>query len=179
MARPSVWIWLLQATSHLLVPWTALQPSSRARRWRHVGLGIALASFLALLIAAVSSAPFAPALALLAAVAAIAAWASTRARIAAPLEIGVSSVGEIRVRERDSAPSTVAPASPAPPVHIAFASTWLISLRRGTMLIPIWPDSLPQSTYRQLWVHLRWGRVIPDDDDQRTTTTKRANSMDR
>ena len=163
----------------MLVPWTGLQPSSRARRWRHAGLGIALASFLALLIAAVSSAPFDPALALLAAIAGFAAWASMRWRSGAPLEIGVSSLGEIRVRERDPAPSGVSPALTAPPVRIAFASTWLISLRRGTMLIPVWPDSLPQSTYRRLWVHLRWGRVMPDDNDQRTTATNRANSMDR
>ena len=163
----------------MLVPWTALQPSSHARRWRYVGLGIALASLVALLLAAVSSAPFDPALALLAAIAGFAAWASTRGRICASLEIGVSSLGEIGVRERDPAPSDVSPTLPAPPVHIAFASTWLISLRRGTMLIPIWPDSLPQSTYRRLWVHLRWGRAVPDDDDPRTTTTNRANSIDR
>ncbi len=163
----------------MLVPWTALQPSPRARRWRHVGLGLALASCLALLMAAVSAAPFDPALALLAAIAGCAAWASTRGRVCAPLEVGVSSLGEIGVRERDPAPSDIAPSVPLPRVHIAFMSTWLISLRRGTMLIPIWPDSLPQSTYRRLWVHLRWGRAMPDDDDQRTTTTNRANSIDR
>ena len=28
-------------------------------------------------------------------------------------------------------------------------------------------DSLPQSTYRQLWVHLTWGRAMPIDDDRR------------
>ncbi|MGZ9076055.1 MAG: hypothetical protein ACXW13_09795 [Burkholderiaceae bacterium] len=161
----------------MLVPWTALQPSPRARRWRLVGLGIALASFLALLIAAFSSAPFDPALALLAAIAVFAAWASTRGRMPGPLEIGVSSLGEISVRQRDPAPSGVAPVT-SPRVQIAFASTWLISLRRGTMLIPVWPDSLPQSTYRRLWVHLRWGRAMPDDDDQRTTARNPANSMD-
>ena len=162
----------------MLVPWTALQPSPRARRWRQVGLGLALASSFALLIAAVASAPFDPALALLAGIAGFSAWASTRTRIGAPLEIGVSSLGEIRVRERDLAASGTSPAKPLP-IRIAYASTWLISLRRGTMLIAIWPDSLPQATYRRLWVHLRWGRAVPSDDDQRTTTTNRANSMDR
>ncbi len=163
----------------MLVPWTALQRSSRARRWRLVGLGLALASSLALLIAAVTAAPFDPALALLAAIAVCAAWASTRGRVCAPLQVGVSPLGEIGVRERDAAPSDTSPAGPLPPVHIVFMSTWLISLRRGTMLIPIWPDSVPQSTYRRLSVHLRWGRAMPDNDDQRTTTTNRINSMDR
>ena len=162
------------------MPWTALQPSTRARRWRLVGLGIALVSFLALLIAAGASAPFDPALALLAAIAVfVGAIASTRGRMRGRLEIGVSSSGEIRVREGEPVPAGVSPALPTPRVQIAFASTWLISLRRGTMLIPVWPDSLPQSTYRRLWVHLRWGRQVPDDDDRRTTDRTRANSMDR
>jgi hypothetical protein len=63
-------------------------------------------------------------------------------------------------------------------VKMAFAAPWLISLRRGTMLVAIWPDSLPQSTYRQLWVHLRWGRAMPSDD-RGTQPNNRANSADR
>jgi hypothetical protein len=131
-----------------------------------------------LLAAAAASAPFNPALALLAGIAGLAAWAATRGRASGPFEVGVSSLGEIRLRERDPAAADVSEAAPVPPVHIVFASPWLISLRRGTMLIPIWPDSLPQSTYRRLWVHLRWGRAMPSDDDRRTPTN-RANSMDR
>ena len=161
------------------MPWTALQPSPRALRWRVIGLGLALASSLAILIAAVSSAPFDPALLLLAGITGCAAWASMRGRVSAPLEIGVSSLGEISVRERAPSLSDKRPAVPQSPVYVVFMSTWLISLRRGSMLIPIWPDSLPQSTYRRLSVHLRWGRAVPDVDDQRTTTTNRTNSMDR
>jgi len=159
----------------LLVPWTTLQPSSRARQWRGVGLGIALVSSTALLAAAVASAPFNGGLALLAGVAGLTAWAATRRRGGGPFEVSVSSLGEIRVRECDPAVSDI-PAAAA--VRVAFASPWLISLRRGTMLIPIWPDSLPQSIYRQLWVHLRWGRAMPDDI-RRNIPTNPANSMDR
>jgi hypothetical protein len=160
----------------VLVPWTTLQPSSRARQWRRVGLTIALVSSTALFAAAVASAPFNAALALLAGVAGMAAWAATRGRAGGPFEVGVSSLGEIKLRECDPEVSAV-PAAAS--VRVAFASPWLISLRRGTMLIPIWPDSLPQSTYRQLWVHLRWGRAMPSDNDRQTTPANPANSVDR
>jgi hypothetical protein len=158
----------------LLVPWTTLQPSARARQWRGVGLGIALVSSTALLAAAVASAPFDAGLALLAGIAGLTAWVATQRRGGGPFEVGVSSLGEIRVRECDPAVSDI----PAAAVRVAFASPWLISLRRGTTLIPIWPDSLPQSIYRQLWVHLRWGRAMADDI-QRDIPTNPANSMDR
>jgi hypothetical protein len=160
----------------LLVPWTTLQPSSRARQWRRIGLGIALVSSTALLAAAAASASFNAGLALLAGVAGLATWAATRRRPGGQFEVGLSSLGEIEVRACDPAVSDV---SAAAAVSVAFASPWLISLRCGTMLIPIWPDSLPQSTYRQLWVHLRWGRAMPIDDVRRTIPTNRANSMDR
>jgi len=160
----------------VLVPWTTLQPSSRARQWRRIGLGIALVSSTALLAAAAASASFDAGLALLAGVAGLATWAATRRRAGGQFEVGISSLGEIEVRACDPAVSDV---SAAGAVSVAFASPWLISLRRGTMLIPIWPDSLPQSTYRQLWVHLRWGRAMPIDDVRRTIPTNRANSMDR
>ena len=146
-----------------------MQLSSRARQWRGVGLGIALVSSMALLAA------FNAGLALVAGVAGLTAWAATRRRGGGPFEVGVSSLGEIRVRECDPAVSDI-PAAAA--VRVVFASPWLISLRRGTMLIPIWPDSLPQSIYRQLWVHLRWGRAMPDDVRQNIPANP-ANSMDR
>jgi hypothetical protein len=140
-----------------------------------VGLGIALASAGALLAAAFASTPFSPTLALAAGIATFAAWVTTRSRTRVPFEVGVSSSGEIKLRERDSA---VSDASGSAPVRIAFAAPWLISLRRGTMLVAIWPDSLPPSTFRRLWVHLRWGRVVPSNDDRGATPTNPANSMD-
>ena len=76
------------------------------------------------------------------------------------------------LREHDASDSSEAVA-----VEMTFASPWLISLRRGTMLVAIWPDSLPPSAYRQLWVHLRWGRAMPSDDRGRQPSN-RANSAD-
>ncbi len=101
-----------------------------------------------------------------------------RPRTGGSLEVGVSSLGEIKLRERDASNIDVSGPGSVPTIHVAFASPWLISLRRGTMLIAIWPDSLPQSTYRQLWVHLRWGRAMPSDDDRRAAPNNRANSVD-
>lgn len=157
----------------MLVSWTLLQPSARGRRWRHVGLAIGFAAALCLFAAAAVSAPFDAVLALLAGIACVATWAAAGRRGREPFEVGVSALGEVKLRERDRADDA------AVSVSVAFASPWLITLRRGTMLIPIWPDSLPQSTFRQLWVHLRWGREMPGDDDRRAVATNRANSKDR
>ncbi len=159
----------------MLLPWTTLQPSPRARQWRRVGLGIAVVSCAALLAAAFASDPFNPTPAGLAGIAGLAAWLTTRARAGGPFEVGVSSLGEIRLRERDPA---LPEASGSAAASVAFAAPWLISLRRGTMLLAIWPDSLPRSTYRRLWVHLRWGRAMPSDDRQ-AAPANRAHSMDR
>lgn len=146
---------------NLLVPWTTLQASRRARRWRQVGIGIAIASAIALLAAAVASSPFNFALATLAGVVAVVGGAAARARSAGSFEIGVSAMGTLELRER-----VPGAAVSAMPLSVSFAAPWLISLRRGTMLIPIWPDCLPPSVFRQLWVHVRWGRAAPSDDEQ-------------
>lgn len=144
----------------MLVPWTTLQPSRRARRWRQVGLGIAIASATALLAAAVASSPFNPTLAVLAvAVGSGAGWAAVRTKAPGSLEICVSGAGQVELRALGEGASAV-------PLSVSFAAPWLISLRRGTTLIPIWPDCLPPSVFRQLWVHVRWGRAAPSDDEQ-------------
>jgi hypothetical protein len=163
----------------LLVPWTTLQPSSRARRWRRVGLAIALTSCGALLAAAFASEPFSPILVLVAGVGGLGAWVATLGRSNRRFEVGVSSLGEVMLRQRDGAGLAAPDSGSARTIQVAFASPWLISLRRGTMLVAIWPDSLPQSTYRRLWVHLRWGRAMPSDDDRGAAPTNRANSLDR
>ena len=160
------------------MPWVTLQPSSRAQQWRRVGLAIGLSSCTALLTAAIASDPFNPPLLLLAGAGAVGLWFATRTRTHGPFEVGVCSRGEIRLRERDAPASEVSGSPSLPTVQIVFASPWLISLRRGTMLVAVWPDSLPQSTYRQLWVHLRWGRAMPSDDDRKAAPTNRANPVD-
>jgi hypothetical protein len=131
-----------------------------------------MAAAAALLIAAFASAPFSAELAAAGLGSAAAVGVLARGHAGGPFEIGVSSVGEIKLRQRDQpdAFSLI-----AVPVRVAFASPWLISLRRGTMLVAIWPDSLPQPTFRQLWVHLRWGRAVPRDDDRRATPPNPSN----
>jgi hypothetical protein len=157
----------------LLLPWTTLQVSSRALLLRRVGIWLALGSCAALAIAAFASDPFQPVPALLGVAGGLCTWVLATRRSTNQLEVGVSSTGQIKLRERDAAD-----AGTVENVQLAFASSWLISLRRGTMLVAIWPDSLPQSTYRQLWVHLRWGRTMPSDD-RGTVPRNRANSVDQ
>ncbi len=159
----------------MLVPWTPLQPSARARHLRRAAACIALASASALLAAALHAAPVDARLFALAIVAGVAVVAVLPDRTDRGLEIGVSSLGGVMVRSRDPADADAAPSHLA---RIVFAAPWLISLRSGTMLIPIWPDSLPLSTYRRLWVHHRWGRAIPSDDDRRPIPATHADSMD-
>jgi hypothetical protein len=157
----------------LLLPWTTLQPSSRALLLRRVGVGLALGSCAALAAAAFAADPFNPVPALLSVAGGLISWVLVKRRSNQQFEVGVSSTGKIKLRERDAADPV-----PAENVQPAFALPWLISLRRGTMLVAIWPDSLPQSTYRQLWVYLRWGRAMPSDN-QGTVPSNRANSVDQ
>ncbi len=75
-------------------------------------------------------------------------------------DVGVASDGAIRLRQ--SAASNADPR----PATVVFAAPWLISLRSGTMLVSIWPDSLPPTVFRRLWVHLHWGRAVASSDQQ-------------
>lgn len=159
-----------------LVPWTALRPSARARRWRLAGIGISIASSLALGAAAVAAVPFSveqAGAALVAAVAGVLAWTSSRRITEQPLEIGVPATGEIEVRHAESSGAL------AQPMEIVFAARWLISLRSGAMLVPIWPDSLPPSLYRRLWVHLRWKKAVRSDHVPGSAATGRSTLEDR
>ena len=148
----------------MLVQWTALRPSLRARRWRYAGLIIAAASSIALAAAAVASRPFDIGLAMLASFAALAVCIAIRTPVCRPLEVGIASDGQLRIRERqEKDPESGIPECS---ISVAFATPWLISVRRGSMLIPIWPDSLPNSVFRRLWVHLRWGRAGLSGENQ-------------
>ena len=159
----------------MLVPWSRLQPSSRARRWRWVGLAIALCAVGALLAAAFASGPFNWIAASLAAGSVGVAWLALARDGTALLEVGVSPFGEPQLRECQGTPIGLEPK----PVRVVFASAWLISFRCGTTLVAIWPDSLPRSTYRQLWVHLRWGRAVPSNGEPAARSINHANQTDR
>ena len=155
------------------MPWTALRPSSRATQLRRVAAGLAIGSCAALAVAAFASDPFDPVAALLAVAGGLGVWTALKRSNSRQFDVGVSSAGRIELREHNALGS-----STPETIRTVFASPWLISLRSGTMLIPIWPDSLPQSTYRQLWVHLRWGRAMPSGDRE-AVPINRANSLDQ
>ena len=131
----------------MILPWVALQPSRQERRWRITGGAVAAVAAIALAAAAFRSG-FNAAVLLLAIGAAIAAWRVGRLGAVGPAEIGVDDEGTVVLR----GPETNA----VGPLHCRFAAPWLITLRHGSMLIPVWPDSLPEAAYRRLWVHLRW-----------------------
>lgn len=150
----------------MLIPWTELQPSRRARQLRYVAAVIAAASSIALLAAAAASSAFDGTLAVIAIVCAGVAWFAARERPDRRFEVAVAADSEVRLRECDAVES--ADARSARSVTVSFAAPWLISLRSGTMLIPIWPDSLPPSVFRQLWVHLHWGRTGQSDNARRS-----------
>lgn len=156
----------------MLVPWSVLRPSSQARRVRRSGYAIAGVSSVALFSAAFISDPFDARRWILAfCVATLCLLAARYAPRRKALEVGVAQNGEIRLRacrsSDGSVPDEIDPEEPIP-FRVSFAAPWLISLRSGTMFVPIWPDCLPPTVYRQLWVHLHWGRAAPADDDRKT-----------
>ncbi|MDQ3188825.1 MAG: hypothetical protein M3Q28_07985 [Pseudomonadota bacterium] len=145
-----------------------------------MGIGIAALTAAALAAAAMASAPSSVrqvSLAILAVLTGVFSWIASRRQPARPWEIGVSTKGEVELRGADSASQPVS--QPARPFQLAFAAPWLISLRSGTMFIPVWPDSLPQSVYRRLWVHLRWKKAARSDDEQRSTSRVSSRFEDR
>ena len=153
----------------MLLPWSVLRPSLRARRMRQVGYAIAGVSSVVLFSAAFAADPFdANRLLLAFCVAILCLFATRQVQHRKPLEVGVAPNGEIKLRERRSSDAVAIDESePAEsmPIRVGFAAPWLISLRSGTMFVAIWPDCLPPPAYRQLWVHLHWGRAAPRDDD--------------
>jgi len=143
----------------VLLPWVALQPSRRERRWRRTGSAIAAVAALALAVAAARS-WFNASLLLLTIGAAIAAWSAGRPRAASPAEIGIDDEGTVLLR------SAAGSRSGGVRLQCQFAAPWLITFRQGTMLVSVWPDSLPEAEFRRLWVHVRWSGV-PARDDRR------------
>jgi hypothetical protein len=68
-----------------------------------------------------------------------------------PIEVGIDHAGALTLRRGNTADR-----GPEPESRCVFATPWLITIKRGTMLVPIWPDAVPGNTYRRLWVHIRW-----------------------
>jgi hypothetical protein len=143
----------------VLLPWTVLRPSVRERRWRRAGQAIAGLAAIALA-AAAFNASFDVPLLLLAVGAAFACWLGGRRRRTETIEIAVDDGGAVCFRNTESPRSDEAQGRV---LECAFAAPWLITLRHGTMLLPVWPDSMPEKAFRRLWVYLRWSRGVRSD----------------
>jgi hypothetical protein len=136
----------------VLVPWTPLTPSRRERAVRRLGVAASLATAAALLGAAVGGEALDPLPASAALLALLAGVFAARSTPTGPIEVGVDRSGALTVRG-----ATGCIDAPEHRLKCVFAAPWLITVKRGTMLIPIWPDSVPGNAYRRLWVHVRWG----------------------
>ena len=95
----------------MLLPWTTLQPSSRALVLRRVGIGLALGSCAALAAAAFAADPFNPVPALLSVAGGLISWVLVKRRSNQQFEVGVSSTAggiAARVSKRKRAmPDTI------------------------------------------------------------------------
>jgi hypothetical protein len=136
----------------VLVPWTPLAPSRRERAIRRIGVAAVLATAAGLLAAAAGEEALDPLPAGAALLALLAGIFAARSTPAEPIEVGVDRLGALTVRG-----VTGCIDAPEHGVQCVFAAPWLITLKCGTMLIAIWPDSVPGNAFRRLWVHVRWG----------------------
>jgi hypothetical protein len=131
----------------------------RERRWRRAGQAIAGLAAVALA-AAAFKASFDVGLLLLAVGAALAGWLGGRKRRGEAIEIAVDDDGAVCFR---NAKSSRLDGTQGRVLECAFAAPWLITLRHGTMLLPVWPDSMAERAFRRLWVYLRWSRGARSD----------------
>jgi len=155
----------------VILSWTVLQRSVRERR-----LWIAAAIFMfaccaALLFAALTRDPRQPyvvwAALLLSAIAAIwTVWSVPRGQPG--FELGIGADGALQVRRCDGGADEL----PAPACCI-FVASWLITLRCGGVVLPIWPDSVPATAFRRLHACTRW-----DTSTEASTRRRRAQSND-
>jgi hypothetical protein len=128
-----------------------LSPSRRQRSVGQAAQILAWVTAAALCGAALRTDPVEPATVLAAFLVAAAAVTAARSRRPPAIEIGVDRSGCIVVR-----PQAGSAESAGSPVQCIFAAPWLITLRRGTMWVAIWPDSFPEGAFRRFWVHVRW-----------------------
>jgi hypothetical protein len=135
----------------VLVPWIRLSPSRREQDLRRLAQVLSALSALALLGASFPHGEVEPAPLLGALLAAVAAAVAARARPTPLLDVGVDDAGALVVRAPNDGDG-----GPEHRLPCVFAAPWLITLRRGTMWVRIWPDSLPGNAFRRFWVHIRW-----------------------
>lgn len=132
------------------MPWTPLSPSRTERVVRQVARALALAAGAALMVAAHRVDPVDPFLGC-AALLSILVGLIVRPSVRRAIEVGVDRHGRVTARPAGKSRETL-----EQELQCVYAAPWLITLKRGTMWIPIWPDSVPGNTFRRLWVHIRW-----------------------
>ena len=149
----------------MILGWTVLRPSVRERWLRLAALVIALAITCALTLVALLADPRHPgrlwaAVVGCAALAAFIAWRLPRGDRPL-LEVAVDAHGAPLLRATPRVAEGGA-MDGAPVAGCVFAAPWLITLRRGALRAPIWPDSMPADAFRRLYACVRWGSPAPD-----------------
>jgi len=139
----------------VILGWTVLRPSARERRLWLVAVAAAGTISAALLAAATLADPRHPVSVWSAAIVsgAAAAWTAiaSQGALRRRFEVAIGADGGLLARRVDASETT--------PQHLSrtvFISPWLITLRCGATLIPIWPDSVDTETFRRLVACARW-----------------------
>ena len=151
----------------MILGWTVLQPSARERRLWLAAIAAATSIAMVLAIAALALDPRHPArLWVAAGIAVVAAgWGVRGARQAAGrrTEVSVASDGAVLARPLNGRAD-----APEAESRCVFVAPWLITLKSGGMLVPVWPDALSPDAFRRLHACARWagtsGQTKADKD---------------
>ena len=154
----------------MILGWTVLLRSMRERRYRIAAVALLTVCACSLVGAAIVRDPRYPTWVWSAALGTVVAAAialRTLAGARTTLEIAVGDDGVIRVRDGAAGAREL-------PGRCAFVAPWLITLRCGTMWVPIWPDSVPEGAFRRLHACARWGGAADSRAlDKQTTMSLR------
>ncbi len=147
----------------MILGWTVLQPSARERRLRLAAIAAAATVAAVLAIAAVALDPRHPVRVWVAA-----GWGVRGACQAAGrrTEVSIASDGAVQARPLNGRGYALEAA-----VRCVFVAPWLITLKSGAMLVPVWPDALSPDALRRLHACARWagtGGPAGANKDKRT-----------
>lgn len=154
----------------MILGWTVLQPSVRERRLWLAAIAAAATVAAVLAIAALALDPRHPVRVWVAAGMAVVAvsWGVRGARQAAGrrTEVSVAPDGAVQARPLNGRADALGGAA-----RCVFVAPWLITLKSGGMLVPVWPDALSPDAFRRLHACARWagtGGPAGADNDKRT-----------
>ena len=155
----------------MIIGWTVLQRSKRELQLWGAAAVLMIVCCGALVFAALMRDPRQPLVVwtavLLSATAAI--WTVRSVPRSEPgLEIAIGADGALQVRRCEGGAD-----EPPTPARCIFVAPWLITLRCGGVVLPIWPDSLPAPAFRRLHACTRW-----DSSAEASTRRRRAQSND-